>query len=239
MSLSSCYNYKTLRLLQEDDPKLPVYEKSTYKDYKIRVNDEIVFRLITSDETVSKLISPNSGGSGTQNQISYRVYSDSTFDLPFVSHIKVAGLTMQEATIVVQDRLKELIPDAEVRLNLANKTFWVFGDAGNGSYPIYKDRLTIYQALSMSSDLPEQIDRSNITILRETDKGRETISFDIRPKSLIDSKYYYIYPNDIIYVKRTSSSFYKVNSYPALLSIINFSMQMIISVGIYSSQVGK
>ena len=232
--LSSCYSYKNVRLLQEDNVSLPVYPKTDYADYRIRVNDEIVYRLITSDATVSKLISPNNGGGMTQNQISYRVYTDSTIDLPFLSHIPVAGLTLAEATSVVQNRMAELIPDALVKLSLANKNFTIFGDAGNAIIPIYKEKLTIFQALAMTGDLGEQIDRAHIRIIRETNEGIRILEFDIRPRSIIDSKYYYVYPNDIIYMKRTSDSFYKVNSYTGLLGVFNFSLSLMLTVLNYS-----
>jgi len=205
---------------------LPVYEKSDYIDYHIQVNDEIVYRLITSDETISKLISSSS----SQNQTSYRVYTDSTIDLPFISHIRVAGLTLNEASKVVEKRFKEIIPDAVIKLSLSNKTFTIFGDAGSGIFPIYKEKLTIFQALSMSGDFNETSDRKHVRIIRETDKGTQILDFDIRPKSIIDSKYYYIYPNDIIYVQREFSSFYKVTNYSALLGVITFSLSLLFSV---------
>ena len=225
-TLSSCYNYKNLRLLQDKNKSLPVYEKSDYIDYHIQVNDEIVYRLITSDETISKLISSSS----SQNQTSYRVYTDSTIDLPFISHIRVAGLTLNEASKVVEKRFKEIIPDAVIKLSLSNKTFTIFGDAGSGIFPIYKEKLTIFQALSMSGDFNETSDRKHVRIIRETDKGTQILDFDIRPKSIIDSKYYYIYPNDIIYVQREFSSFYKVTNYSALLGVITFSLSLLFSV---------
>ncbi|MDP4239617.1 MAG: polysaccharide biosynthesis/export family protein [Bacteroidota bacterium] len=229
--LSSCYNYKSLRLLQENNKKLPTYENSAYTNYRIQVNDEVIYRLITSDETISKIISPQaSSSSSSQNQISYRVYPDSTIDLPFISHIPVAGLTLSEATKVVEKRFKDLIPDAVVKLSLSNKTFTIFGDAGSGIFPIYKEKLSIFQALSMSGDLNETSDRKHVRIIRDTDKGTQILDFDIRPKSIIDSKYYYIYPNDIIYVQRNYSSFYKVNSYTALLGVITFSLSLLFSV---------
>lgn len=239
LCFSSCYNYKNLRLLQDDNKSLPVYEKSVYVDYRIQVNDEIIYRLITSDETISKLISPQtsqSGGSSTsgQNMISYTVHTDGTIDLPFVSKITVKGLTISEATKAVENRLKEIIPDAMVRLSLGNKVFTIFGDAGSGIFPIYKEKLTIFQALAMSGDLIEGSDHKHIRIIRETDKGTRILEFDIRPKSIIDSKYYYIYPNDIIYVQREFSSFYKVNSYSALLGVISFSLSLLFAVLNYS-----
>src|ERR1035437_196362 len=87
-TLSSCYNFQKLRLLQDNNRTLPVYNKSDYKDYKIQINDELIYRLITSDETISKIIASPSSTTG-QNQISYRVYTDGTIDLPFISHISV------------------------------------------------------------------------------------------------------------------------------------------------------
>lgn len=227
--LSSCYNYKSLRLLQ-DSKSLPAYEKEGYNNYKIRVNDEIIYRLITSDQTMSNLISPQSSGSSSQNQISYRVYTDGTIDIPFISSIQVEGLTLTEAALVIEDNLKEIIPDAIVKLSLSNKTFTIFGDAGTGIFPIYKDKMTIFQALSMSGDLSETSDHKHIRIIRETDSGTKILDFDIRPKSIIDSQYYYVYPNDIIYIQRDFASFYKVNSYFSLLNVITFSLSLFINV---------
>ena len=218
-----------MQLLQDKNATLPVYERADYEIYRIRVNDEIIYRLITSDVTISKLISSESG-SGGQNQISYRVYTDGTIDLPFINSIPVVGLTLEDAALVIEKRFKELIPDAVVKLSLANKTFTVFGDAGSGIFNIYKDKLTIFQALSLSGDFNETSDRKHIKIIRETENGNQILEFDIRPKSIIDSKYYYIYPNDIIYVRREFSSFYKVNNYSSLLSVIISSMSLLFTV---------
>jgi len=227
-TLSSCYNYKSLRLLQ-DNSTLPKYEKSEYVDYRIRVNDEIIYRLITSDETISGLIGGSTGG--TQNQIIHRVFPDGTIDLPFIDSIHVEGLTIKEATKVVENRFKQIIPDAVIKLSLGNKTFTVFGDAGSGIFPIYKEKMTIFQALAMSGDFNDASDRKHVRIIRENEQGKTVIlNFDIRPKSIIESKYYYIYPNDIIYVRREFSSFYKVNSYSSLLGIITFSFTLLYSV---------
>lgn len=229
-SLSSCYNYQKMRFLQDKNSALPVYDKSAYNDYKIHVNDELIYRLITSDETISKIIMPQSSASTGQNQISYRVYTDGTIDLPFISHIQVAGLTLEEAASAIENRFKKMIPDAVIKLSLANKTFTIFGDAGSGIFPIYKEKLTIFQALSMSGDFTETSDRKHVRIIRETEKGTQIMEFDIRPKSIIDSKYYYIFPNDIIYVQRDFSSFYKVSNYTTLLGVINFSLSLLFGV---------
>ena len=57
ITMTSCYNYRSIGLLQEKNASLPKYKESEYVDYRIRVNDEIIYRLMTSDVTISKLIS--------------------------------------------------------------------------------------------------------------------------------------------------------------------------------------
>ena len=231
--LSSCYNYKTTGLLQENNPTLPVYQKEAYEDYRLQINDEIIYRLLTSDETISKLISSGTSSMSSQNMISYRIYPDGTVDLPFLKKIPVAGLTLNEASRVVEEKFKEIIPDAAVKLSIANKTFTIIGEAGTGVYPIIREKMTIYQALSLSGNLNNAGDFKNVRIIRETEKGTEVLQFDIRPVSLIESQYYYIYPNDIIYVQRAKSSFYKVNNWSSFMGLISTSLSLLFTVLYY------
>lgn len=225
--LSSCYGYRKTGLLQENNNKLPVYEYAEYQEYKIRVNDEVVFRLITSDETISNLIVTNQSAGSSQNMISYRVFPDGTIDLPFVKNISIVGLTFNEASLAIERRFKEIIPDAAIKLSLANKSFTVIGEAGTGVYSIYKDKLTLFQALSMSGDINYTADYKNVRILRETDDGTKVLSFDIRPLSIVNSRYYYVYPNDIIYVQKNPASFYKTNNYSSFIALMSTSLSLL------------
>ena len=81
--MSSCYSHRVIGYLQEPTKsnKLPVYDSVPYQPYRIRVNDEIIYRLVTMDETYSKMLGANTMTSG-QYANSYRVYSDGTIDLP-------------------------------------------------------------------------------------------------------------------------------------------------------------
>lgn len=234
--LTGCYPFRSVGLLQERTD-LPQYEKQDYEPYRIHVNDEIIYRLITMDETLAKVMTAGQNNISTNNAgNSYRVYSDGTIDVPFIAPVHVEGLTIEEARIAVEKAIKEVIPDAEIKLSLLNKTFTVLGDIGSGVYNIYQDKLTIYQALAMTGDLSDGGDHKHVRIIRptETDKP-EILEFDIRTNTIIDSKYYYIYPNDVIYVARAPGSFYKVPSYSALIGLITSSISLLISVLSYTT----
>ncbi|MBO5362203.1 MAG: polysaccharide biosynthesis/export family protein [Paludibacteraceae bacterium] len=229
MLLTSCYGYRQVGLLQERD-NLPQYDSVAYTPYRLQVNDEIIYRVITMDETLAKTLSSNEN-TNSQYANSYRIYSDGTVDIPFLAPIKLAGLTELEAQDTLRKAFREIIPDADVKLAMYNKRFTVMGDARSGVYNIYKERMTIFQALAMSGDLMNSGDRRHVRIIRPRGNGEpEVLEFDIRPNSIINSEYYYVYPNDLIYVSRDSGSFYKQSSYSSFLALITSSVSLLITV---------
>lgn len=225
---AACYTHRNIGYLQERTD-LPQYPKAEYEHYRLQVNDQIIYRLITMDETISKVMQ-TSGNTTSQNMF-YRIYPDSTIDIPFVNGIKIGGLTIEEAREEVQRRMREIIPDAEIRLDMYNKSFTVIGDLKSGSFPIYKEKLTIYQALAMTGDVLQTGDRRHVRIIRpRTNEKPEVLEFDLRTNTIIDSKYYYVLPNDVIYVQRDKNSFFKVANYTAFTSLITSSLSLLVSV---------
>lgn len=229
VALNSCYSYRQVGLLQERED-LPQYDSIAYEPYRLQVNDEIVYRVITMDQTIAKTLSTNNTSSG-QYANTYRIYSDGTVDLPFLPPIKLAGLTELEARDTLRAAMREIIPDADVKLSMYNKRFTVLGDANSGTYYIYKERMTIFQALALSGDLRNAGDRRHVRIIRpHGNEEPEVLEFDIRTNTIIDSKYYYVYPNDLIYVSRDPASFYKQTSYSGFLALITSSVSLLITV---------
>lgn len=232
--LTSCYSHRVIGYLQEPTKhnKLPQYDSVAYEPYRIRVNDEIIYRLITMDQTIAKSLGANTNNVSGQYANSYRVYSDGTVDLPFLDPIKVQGLTEIEAQEKLKEAFREIIPDADVKVALYNKYFSVIGDANSSRYYIYKEKMNIFQALAMTGDVMNSGDRRHIRIIRPRDGGQEpeVLEFDIRTNSIIDSKYYYIYPNDVIYVARTKNSFFTVQNYSGFIGLITSSVALLTSV---------
>jgi len=234
VGLSSCYNYRQVGFLQERKG-LPVYDSVPFEEYRIRINDHVIFRIISLEEELPKMLSENQGNSA-QNTMYYRVYPDGTIDIPFVEPVKIAGMTVAQAEIALRDALRQVIRDADVKLALYNRSFTVIGEMNSGVYSIDRDRLTIYEALALSGDLRNPGDRAHVRIIRQPDLNEkpEVLEFDIRPNTLIDSKYYYIYPNDLIYVQRSRASFFKFGNYAGFIGLITSSLSLLISVLSYA-----
>lgn len=227
--LTGCYSNRQIGLLQERKG-IPEYDSVPYEPYRLHVNDQIVYRLITMDETISKAMMADQSYT-TQYATTYRIYPDGTVDLPFLPPVKLEGLTEREAQDTLCAYFRQIIPDADVKMALYNKNFTVLGDLGSGQYKIYKERMTIFQALAMTGDVQNSGDRKHVRIVRPNgNEPPEVLEFDIRSKSIIDSKYYYIYPNDLIYVSREKGAFYKVPSYSGFIALVTSSISLLVTV---------
>ena len=231
MLLSSCYPIRRVGLLQ-DREGLPEYEKGEYEQYHLQKNDELELRVISMNPEVVLLFQQRSSSylSSASSSLTYRIYEDGTIDVPFLSKVHVAGLTLQQAEQKIDEALAGFSDDVMVKLALSTGTFCVIGDAGRGYFPIYKDRLTIYQALALCGGISSSADYGKVKILRRSDEGTKIIEFDIRPDSLVDSEYYYVYPNDVIYFDFSKRRFWAIDSYSGFLSVISSSLSMLVSV---------
>ena len=215
--LQSCYTKReNMRLLEK---RVPEYEKANYEAYTIQVNDELTMRIISIEDDIAQLFGSNTNNT-QQNGNVYRVFQDSTIDIPFANRIKVAGLTLRQA----QQRIKEQLSsfgELDVRLAFVNNSFTIIGESSRGVFNIDKDKITIFEALAMAGNIKITGDHKNVHLIRETAEGPKIFTFDIRSKDIIDSEFYYIQPNDIIYIDKKKSSFFKVQSYSSVLGVIS------------------
>lgn len=228
---SSCITNKDLTLLQ-DGKKMPQYEQADYSYYRLQKNDMIRIRLLTTNDEAAAIFDMNTGSSSSSSGgNSYRIYEDGTIDIPFINNIPVAGLTLREAAKVIEGRMKEFVPDAMVKVALANDKFYVIADKKTGVYEFYKEKLNIFQALAMTGNIPNNVDRRRVRIIRpDVDGKAQVIQFDMRAKSIIGSEYYYIQPNDVIYISSIKGNFFRTESYTESVGFITTSISFLVTV---------
>ncbi len=143
--------------------------------------------------------------SGSQSQTAYfTVASDGTIDYPVFGSLQVSGLTRQELSKKIKDMIigGDYIKDPVVTVDYANLTISVLGEvASPGKYSINKDRITLFDALSMAKDLTINGNRNDVLVLREEPDGAtQSYRVDLTKANLMQSPVYYLQQNDVIYV---------------------------------------
>lgn len=229
---SSCITNKSMTYLQDSD-KLPQYPKVPYTYYRIQKNDQLVIRLLSLNEEATAIFNMQSSSSSSTTGYTYRVYDDGTIDIPFVDNIPVAGLTIREASKVIEARLKDFVPDAMVKVALANDNFYILGLSGaKGAFPLYKEKLNIFQALALTGNVATNADRKRVRLIRpNADGGRPIVKeFDLRTISIIDSEYYYVQPNDVLYLGPIKGDFWKIENYSSAVGTLSTSLNFLVTV---------
>lgn len=78
----------------------------------------------------------------------------------------------------------------------------VLGDVkAPGRYFIYNDRANLLEGLSMAGDLTQGASRQNVKLIRQKGDQSEVVLLDLTDPNLVQSQYYYLMPNDVIYVE--------------------------------------
>lgn len=207
--LSSCISSEEVNYLQTINMQYPL---QPYTEYRLAVDDKISCSISTSDGEVVRAF--NSVVGTNQNALkAYIIYSDSTVILPFFGKVKIAGHTIQEAEEIIQKFMQESVLDAQVKVTLSSNYFYILASNKQGFYSVYKDNMTIYQALAISQQTTGTMDLSKVSIVRRDAQGNSIVKmFDLRTQDVIQSEYYYIRPNDLIYFPTNKNSFFNIES---------------------------
>ena len=227
----SCITNKQKAYLQRETP---IYPRAPFEEYRLCVNDEITYYLMTASAEAEQLynFSQRGGGGGAGvNAVPFRIYDDGCVVFPTIGRVKIAGLTIREAERVITNVFQGSVYDAEVRVALTNNFFCILGDGGKGQQYVYKENMNIFQALALAGDISSAGDKSHVKIIRKGLDGMDKIYVcDLRKESIIESEYYYIKPNDVIYIPTHFSSFFMVDSVSSFISIFIAPISLLILV---------
>jgi len=164
--------------------------------------------------------SPSGGGSG------YLVDKNGDIDLPLVHKLKVLGMTIEEVQDAIQKAVVQYLKEPTVIVRLMNFKITIIGDVGSPNiYSVTNEHITIPQALSLAGDLTASSKRDNILLIREINGERKYVNIDMTSSKLLESPYYYLKNNDMLYVEEGRGKFTNVNpvkqNLPYLLSFIS------------------
>lgn len=238
--LQSCVVNRKTTYLQSDDTKTfstPQTGMMESSSYRIQPSDNLYIRVITPDpkwavmfNTLPVTSSTFSITEQSTDLISYPVLPDGNVDVPYVGEIPVAGKTVQEIKKILELALADYINDYDVTVRLVNNYVSVLGDVNNpGRYVIYKDKLNIFQALAMAGDMSDYSDRYKVKIVRETQDGIRIMELDLTKKEVINSEFYYVMPNDVIYAQPMKGKFFGMNTFPFSVVLSTITLAILIA----------
>ncbi len=225
ISLSGCVTQSDIEYLKLKDNKTITFTEAEIEDYKLKPNDELYIQITSLDEAVSNVFS-NSGGA--QNFIglqpygasltSYAINKDGYLILPLIGSLLVKDKTLKQVSEMLKDSLMNILSQPNVTVKLVNRYISVLGEVRNpGHFSYSQEKLNIFDALGLAGDMTIYSNRKQV-ILSRNENGKNTlIELDLTKPEILESNYYNLRPNDMVYVKPMRKRVWGMSQFPFAL----------------------
>ena len=210
MLLGACVAQQQLPYLQGKDysTRAAVQVDNQRQAYRLQTGDVLSIKVQSVQPALNDMFNVTSGqyiqngDPGNLFASGYSVDEAGSITLPTVGRLKVGGLTVEETQLLVQKEVARFMREANVVVKLTSFKLTILGEVrAPGRYFVYNSQATVLEALGMAGDLTEFGSRTNVKLIRQTLKGSEVLLLDLTDPELLRSKYYYLLPNDALYVE--------------------------------------
>lgn len=238
-SLTSCISQKEVAYFQDESPEtknkviditnryVPTIQPADILSiYVSSLNPEATnfFNPYAPAERISAV--PTQPGQ-ISTSVGYLVDTEGMVELPLLGKLKVAGLNTIQAREIIREKLKVYLKEPTVNIRFLNYKVSVLGEVTRPSlFNVPNEQITLPEALSLAGDITIYGRRDNVLIIRETDGKREFARINLNNRDVFNSPYYYLHPNDVVYVEpgkgrlATADRLYQL--VPAALSALSF-----------------
>lgn len=214
----ACTPLKDLKYLQQTaENKTPA--TLAYK-YKIQTGDNLYIKIFNISNQAIDLFNSNNqqnvlGSPSGVYLSSYPVNDSGYIQLPIIGSVKVKGKSIDEARLLIESKATEYISNSVVLIKLINFNITVLGEVNRpGQFNIYNDKFTIFDAVGLAGDLTIYGNRKTLKILRTTSEGTTVNYIDLTKSDIVSSPFYYLSPNDVIYIEPLKAKSYGFATFP-------------------------
>jgi polysaccharide export outer membrane protein len=203
---ASCTPMRNIVYLQDKQGEKREFPLTEPEQYRVQPNDNIYIQIFSNDQlsTYFNITSSNQTTStdATIELGSYRVNQLGEIDFPYIGKIKVSGLTIEEIKAIINEGISKQLIQYSLVVKIVNRHFTLLGEFNSpGTYSFYKDYLTIFEAMGYGKDFTDYANRHKVCVIRKTPTGKVIKHLDLTKSDILNSDFYYILPNDIIYVE--------------------------------------
>ena len=194
----------------------------------VRIDDVLNITIQTLDPQANSVLNQgnlpiNSGavsGMGERNAsqstvAGYLVDKDGYVHLPYIGDVLIKDLTTQQVKDLVTQKISVYFKDPVVNVRFTNYKITVLGEVRNPTtFLIPNENPTIFDALGLAGDITLAGRRDNVMLIRSNANGqKEIVRLNLDSTTAISSPYFYLKPNDVLYVEPTEDKIVGESNY--------------------------
>lgn len=216
IGLTSCISSKELVMYQKSEGSRDTMAVPTRYIPIIKAGDVLAVQVSSLSPEATSFFNPyaamaaTSGMGAMQNSQTtpipyipgYLVGEDGQIELPLIGRQTVRGLTNTQAAGQLRQKLLEYLKEPTVNVRNLNFQISITGEVARPSlFSIPNEQISLPAALGLAGDITIYGQRNNVLIIRE-ENGQQTFNrVDLTKRDVFKSPYYYLRPNDIVYVE--------------------------------------
>ena len=226
---------KEAQMLAENQSINYVNERSV--NYKLQPGDNLYIRFVNITDAQSAASLTGDFGNRTQASSdasiylqSYTLDEEGCIELPLVGRAELKNLTVDEAKDVLQTALDKYVNQTTIIVKMSNFNLTILGEVNRpGMFKVYQSQINLFEAISLAGNMTNFAKNDAVKIIRQTDNGSEIITVDMGSADILSSPYYYLKPNDIVYVEPLKIKQWGFTSFPysTVLSVISLAFTAI------------
>lgn len=153
---------------------------------------------------------------------------DGKINLPYMSQIKLAGLTVAEAEKIIEEKAKEYYKIPEMSLSVSSygpRQIYVVGEVrNNGMYSLPIDNMNIFSAISSAGGITNRGRPKHIAIIRVVagETYMTEVNLDAFVKKQDSSQNIQLEDGDMIYVPQSNKIIFSEDIMPYINSYLIF-----------------
>lgn len=207
-------------------------------DYKLQPGDNLYIRFINSIDERGSAALTGDFSSTNRNYMSsdasiylqsYTLDEEGCIELPLTGKIELKNLTVDQAKEKLKTELDKFVNQTTIIVKLSNFNLTVLGEVNRpGLYKVYQSQINLFEAISLAGNTTNFAKKDEVKIIRQTDNGSEIVTVDMGKADVLSSPYYYLKPNDIIYVEPLPIKQWGFTTFPysTVLSVVSLAVTL-------------
>ena len=206
-------------------------------DYKLQPGDNLYIRFLNTidQNSAAALAGENSARNYMSSEASiylqsYTLDEDGYIEMPLTGKINLKNMTVDQAKEKLQEEVSKFVNQTTLIVKLSNFNLTILGEVSKpGMYKVYQSQINLFEAIALAGNMTNFAQKDNVKIVRQTNNGSEIITVDMGQADILSSPYYYLKPNDIIYIEPLKIKQWGFTSFPysTVISVVSLAVTLI------------
>jgi polysaccharide biosynthesis/export protein len=235
--LNSCVTHKKMLILNENSSSVSdTLQERVYSEYLLQEGDILDIKVSSLDNESVAVFNKGVGAAVRTNETESSLYINGyiidvfgDIRVPYIGVVHVKGQTLSSLNSLLSKKLELYFKHSVVAIKLVNIRFSVLGEVKTpGVHYVYNNNTNVLQALAKAGGVDVYGNRTKVKIIRRAFNGNTSTVIDLSKEDVIFNEFFYLMPDDVIYVEPYKSKAVSVNVPLAALMISTISLVIVL-----------